>query len=677
MRNYLVVVSGVIIACHSAFAQQTDSLGSSGILKSLLLKEVKIQPDKSISRSNEELQQGGLQSLTDHILERNPRISMIRRGNFAMEPSIRSLSGGRITMTIDGMRMFGACTDRMDPISSYIEPTNLESVSVRFNPGDDSHGSSIGGGINFKLKEPKFTEEGRLNGMIGSGFESNGSAVQMLAGIEYSNSGFALQANGIYRRSGNYDAGRGKEILFSQYRKWNGNISVKVKAGEGSYIKADYIQDEGHDIGYPALTMDVSFAKAKIASLAYTKNDRVSGTVWETKMYYNYIDHAMDDTKRPAELVPMHMDMPGTSRTFGAFSSLSFKVDKRHYFKLQLDGFNNKLSAEMTMYPDNATPMFMYTLPDPARTGIGVDFSDKVFLNNHMSVKIGGRLEYVQDYLFTKEGKDQISGMFDGDILRQRWMKNMNIQGSFHVSPTLDFSAQIAVGARAPTLQEEYSFYIYDRLDGYDYIGNPHLKQEKSLNLDLGANFHNTKFGAEANVFSYFIRDYVIGSMLTGYSTMTIGANGVKQFTNIPSAKLYGAGLALRWSPFPALSFTSTNTYTKGTDNRANALPLIAPLKSINTVFYQTGRKTMFHVESITNARQDHVDAMLYGETPTMGSTILNLGVSRNLLFPRMKVLKVTAGVTNVFDSQYSQHLDIMKVLRPGRNGFLRMTLLF
>ena len=36
---------------------------------------------------------------------------------------------------------------------------------------------------------------------------------------------------------------------------------------------------------------------------------------WETKLYFNTITHTMDDTKRP--VVPIHMDMPGWSDTYG------------------------------------------------------------------------------------------------------------------------------------------------------------------------------------------------------------------------------------------------------------------------------------------------------------------------------------------------------------------------
>ncbi|MFC5048887.1 hypothetical protein [Aquimarina hainanensis] len=46
--------------------------------------------------------------------------------------------------------------------------------------------------------------------------------------------------------------------------------------------------------------MDVSLAKASIASLAYKyQNDDTMIKDWETKLYYNSVTHIMDDTKRP------------------------------------------------------------------------------------------------------------------------------------------------------------------------------------------------------------------------------------------------------------------------------------------------------------------------------------------------------------------------------------------
>jgi len=679
MKRQMVIwtaVCGLSAFSSKLQAQHADSLDRQLPVRTLLLHEVPVSPSKDISEAARDIRQNNLQELTDKILEYTPGINMIRRGNFAMEPSLRSLSGGQITMSIDGMRIFGACTDKMDPISSYVEPNNLESFSVSYDPGANTGGSGIGGGIDFRLKQPSFTETQRWSGRLGSGFETNGAAVQTLAGVEYSSADVAFQINGIFRRSGNYNASGGREIPFSQYRKWNGSASLMVRTGESDYLKADYLQDEGYDIGYPALTMDVAFAKAKIAALSYVRNSKQGTVRWETKGYYNYIDHAMDDTRRPPETVPMHMDMPGTSTTFGAFSALDLHLSDNHHMKVQVDGYHNKLWATMTMYPSDGSPMFMYTLANPVRSDVGLHISDVISLSDKLTLTPSARLEYMHDDISGSEAKEQLSGMFTGDLSRNRLITNLSVAASFQPDAHWLLKTSIARGGRAASLQEAYAFYIYNRLDAYDYLGNPDLSQESSLNLSIGSSYRNTTVEVSANMFGYFIQDYIAGMILDGYSTMTIGASGVKQYINIPSARLYGGEVALKWEPMERLVLTTLNTFTRGSDKGGSALPLIAPFKTINAIDYNL-RKTFFRLEGVTNAAQKHVSAQRYGETATSASTILNCHIGRQLDLSRQTKLKLNVSVENIFDENYFQHLDIMKVSRPGRNLTCRMTVLF
>lgn len=656
-------------------AQDADSLDRQLPFRTLLLHEVPVSPSKSISEAARDIRQNNLQELTDKILECTPGVNMIRRGNFAMEPSLRSLSSGQITMSIDGMRIFGACTDKMDPISSYIEPNNLESFSVSYDPGANSAGSGIGGGIDFRLKQPSFSDVQQWSGRLGSGFETNGAAVQTLAGLEYSSADVAFQVNGIFRRSGNYKASGGREISFSQYRKWNGNVSMMVRTGESGYLKADYLQDEGFDIGYPALTMDVAFAKARIAALSFVRKSKEGMVRWETKGYYNGIDHAMDDTRRPPETVPMHMDMPGTSTTFGGFSALDLHLSDSHHMKVKVDGYHNKLWATMTMYPSDASPMFMYTLPNPVRSDVGIHVSDAISLSDKLTLTPSARLEYMHDDISGTEAKEQLSGLFEGDLSRNRIIANLSVAASFQPDAHWLLNAAIARGGRAASLQEAYAFYIYNRLDAFDYLGNPDLRQESSLNLSFGSSYRNSLLEVSTNIFRYFIQDYIAGAILDGYSTMTIGASGVKQYINIPSASLYGGEVALKWEPVAGLSLSSLNTFTRGSDKEGSALPLIAPFKTVNAVDYNL-RKTFFRIEGLTNAAQKHVSTQKYGETITPESTILNLHMGKQFSLSKQTRLKVNLSVENLFDKDYFQHLDVMKVSRPGRNLTCRMTVL-
>ena len=675
-RFFTAALVGLSFFTNSVKGQQVDTAQGKPFIRTLLLQEVVVKPSRTIAEAERNLRQHSLQELSDEILESTPGINMIRRGNFAMEPTLRSLSNSQITVSIDGMRIFGACTDRMDPVSSYIEPNNLESFSLSHEPGSNTWGSGIGGGINFKLKKPSLSDEVRLSGLFGTGIETNGGALQTLAGMEYSTANFALQANGIFRKSGSYKAAGGQSVTFSQYRKWNGNLSAIVKTEGTSYLRADYLQDEGFDIGYPALTMDVAFAKAKIGALSYVKNNINHRERWETKVYINYVDHAMDDTKRPAETVPMHMDMPGTSRTYGIFSAVDLHLSDKHHLKAQIDGFRNELSATMTMYPGNGTPMFMYTLADPARNSVGLNLSDVITLTDQFMLTPSLRLEYVSDGIRGQEAKEQLSGMFNAGLSRKHFVANMNITANYQPDMQWLLSLSAAHGARPASLQEAYAFYIYNRPDAFDYIGNPYLDQERSLNLSAGASYRKQAIELNVNLFGYFIGDYITGKVVPGYSTMTIGARGVKQYVNLASARLYGAELGFRWQLAHHLIFSSSTTYTRGTDNEGFALPLIAPLKTVNTVSYSFG-KSLLRMESTTNAAQRHISYGRYGETGTPASSVLNAYAGTELLLKQQTRLRLSTGLENIFDEHYYQHLDVMKIARPGRNLTFRATILF
>src|SRR5690606_35269744 len=265
-------------------------------------------------------------------------VHLIRRGNFAWEPTIRGLNGGQINTTIDGMFIFGACTDKMDPVSSYVEPANLHQVQVAYGPNAQEAGSGIGGGFNFQLLKARPDSGFYTHGTLALGLESNAPAMQTIATLQMGDKRWAVGANAVFRKGGNYSMGGGKEVDFSQYSKWNAGINTTYQLSKHHQLTAAYLQDEGYNIGYPALTMDVAFAKAKIASLTHTYIcGHRSLYRWENKVYYNFIDHAMDDTKRPQHLVPMHMDMPGKSRTIGADSKAALRLNDHSVFNVQLN----------------------------------------------------------------------------------------------------------------------------------------------------------------------------------------------------------------------------------------------------------------------------------------------------------------------------------------------------
>jgi iron complex outermembrane receptor protein len=139
-----LLLAGVLLLPAILLAQ-TDTLSTK------LLKELTIQDKGNLPFT---FYQSSKLATTEEILGRMEGVNLIRRGPYGMEPTLRHYNAGQINLSIDGMRLYGACTDKMDPTSVYVEPINLEGISAAHGAHGNFQGSSIGGNINLKLKGP-------------------------------------------------------------------------------------------------------------------------------------------------------------------------------------------------------------------------------------------------------------------------------------------------------------------------------------------------------------------------------------------------------------------------------------------------------------------------------------------------------------------------------------------
>lgn len=640
-------------------------------------KEIIIQEIKVTGAKNSGIKKTpDLQQQTDKIMSEMTGVTLIKRGNYAQEPLIRGLNAGQITTTIDGMHIFGACTDRMDPVSSYVEPNNLSGIRLNLGPNEDQNSGQIGGGLDFRLMKAQPNADKKLSGRIGLGYETNAQAMQSLGSLQYSRKRWAVQVNGIFRKADNYQAANRQTILFSQYEKFNVGGSFVGIINEYHKIHLDYLQDNGKNIGYPALTMDVAFANAKIASITHSyarSGKRIYR--WESKAYFNFIDHAMDDTKRPPETVPMHMDMPGTSRTAGFYTGGAIRLTHKQFLHAKITGYQNDLHAEMTMYPDNGNEMFMLTIPDARRSNIGLNLSDKIYIGKGTDLMVGGRIEYIQSSITTLLGLQTMTSLYTGDPNKQNVIYNAFLQVNQKIGKKTTIYGGITRALRNATLQEMYGFYLYNRMDAHDYLGNPDLKPESSWNLNVGSKVNYSKVAFNGQVFSYFFSNYITGMKMEDYSVMTIGGAGVKQYTNISDALIYGAELTMEWKITEKITFQSLNSVSVGEDNAGDALPFIPPFRSLNKVQYDL-KGYLFKVEYVTAAAQERVSTVKYGEKSTPSFHLLNLGISKKYEFEKV-ALNCSLALDNVFDRAYYEHLDVMKINRQGRNLVLHLTLTF
>lgn len=603
---------------------------------------------------------------TDELMHCLPGVNMVRRGSFANEPMLRGLTSDRYVLSIDGMRIYGACTDKMDPASSYIEPINMESIDVSFGSQTNMMGCGTGGGVNFGLKKPVFAQNDPWRISLQSSYTSVSRGFDQAMDLNYAKDKWALRVSGVHRKAANYKGGNGEEVSYSQYEKFNYATSVNYRVNSQSLIAFDFVGDDASNVGYPALPMDVSFARAKMFGLSY-----MTEKLWlikepEIKVYHNFINHEMDDTKRDS--VAMHMDMPGHTRTTGAFAKGFLKKSGRSTVEFKMDYHTAFWHAEMTMYPNESDrlPMFMLTWPDVHRSIAGIELLHTYEIRPRHKLIQSGRVERAASYISSDFGERQLS-IFDKSGVEHRYstLINTSIQYLWDFSASSTSNLSLSYGERVPTVSEQYGFYLFNRLDGYDYLGDPDLKKEQNIHLEIGQKTQKGSFRFETAVFAYLFNDYIMGIYAPTLSSMTAGALGVKWNRNTSKAMMLGGELALH-NQLPA-GFTSMldMKYVYGEDFEGKPLPQMPPLK-VSYSLLKSIKGWNLQPEVVWSSAQKRTSAK-FNELATDSFWLANLGISKTEEL-KAGVLMAGLSVNNLFDEAYREHFDIGGVLRPGRS---------
>ncbi|WP_128331474.1 TonB-dependent siderophore receptor [Apibacter sp. HY039] len=646
---------------HFFYTQIADSLKNITIENIIILGTKK--PD--ISSESKPL------ATMDEYMENSGKIDLIRRGNYGWEPSLNGMTSERISLTLDGMKLFNACTDKMDPVTSYVEISNLKNIQVSSGLQGGIHGgNSIGGNITMNLKKTGFLQK-KWSKSLYTGYETNGNYFINGIDISHSNKKFYFSSGLFHRKSENYKSGGQKEIYFSQFEKTNLYTHLGYRISKSQFLESTFILDKATHVGYPALTMDVKKAEAWIGSLSYRK-ENISYLLdsWESKIYFNSITHIMDDTHRPNN--PVHMDMPGRSNTLGFYSTVKGKTSS-HSFIAHWDGFYNRSQAEMTMYPKNSdvSPMFMYTWPDIRTFNTSFFLEDRYTLDALNSFSISARWGYQKDGINEEIGLKSIqiffpqTAQFNHRIFLKATAFYEYTANDFHISLGGGY------GERTPSVSEAYGFYLFNNFDNFDYIGNPTLKNEKSWEGSFIMHGKIKSLKLETGSSYFYFNDYITGKKNEELSPMTLGAKGVKIYNSLKYASIFTTYLQLNYTICNRWKWSSRFSYQKGRDDKGTSLPLIAPFSYTSSILFNKNRFTGEFLFK-GSGRQKNYDPD-FGNQKFSDFIIYNFSTGYSFLFGSYKLVS-KIGVENLLDKKYTTYSDWNNILRKGRNFFINIS---
>ncbi|MEZ4694919.1 MAG: TonB-dependent receptor [Rhodothermales bacterium] len=609
---------------------------------------------------------------TEDLMKQIPGVDFIERANFAWEPVIRGMSGGQVGLVIDGVKVIGACVDKMDPTSAYVEVENLKKLELTKGGFDLSKSSQIGGTVNLVTEKPSFDKPFSMSAE--TGFESASMQRRVRTVVNGSRGNTSVRASLSYRKADDFMPGNGVRITNSGFAKNNTKFDVTQRLGAGHRLSASVLADNAWGVGYPVLLMDATLAKARIYSLSHSWL-RQSGAGLlqssETRLYTNTVDHWMDDYARDVDqrtvMRSMNMPMYGYTRTSGVISETAMRHGK-HQMSVTLDAYQTKSFGDMWMFSTlpNIPDMYLLNLGDILVQNAAVSAEYRVPVNARLKARGSVRLDFSHRDVQNETMQSILEGRWGvADLNRNYVVPGISGALEYALGSATGIRLSVADVARLPTHVESYGHYIYNYTDGYFYSGNPDIRPERSLQVELGFERTTEVYGVRASAFANRISNYILGSSDAGLIA-DAGTYRFRVFDNISAATLIGFEVSGAMQLVPAVDLRGAISYTRGQNLEFDEpLPLIPPLSTKLAVAY-TGDRFAAEIESRAAMPQNRVARRAADEDGTDGYFVLNLRGS----YTFNDRVAFTAGVSNVFNVYYHEHLSFGNLPALGRNVF-------
>ena len=577
-----------------------------------------------------------------------PGFALIRNGGTNGDPVLRGMFGSRLNILTNGGMMLGACPGRMDAPTSYISPETYDQLTVIKGPQTVLWGPGASAGTILFEREPEhFGELGtRVNASLLAG--SNGRFDKTIDAAAGGPLGY-VRVIGNTAHADDYKDGNGDTVP-SRYDKWNGDIALGWTPDADTLLELTAGKGDG-EARSAGRGMDGSQYKRESLGLRFEKSN--IGDVLdkiEAQVYYNYADHVMDNyTLRTPS---------GTGMMAGPMAS---NVDRRTL------GARIKATWRWADY-QLISGIDAQTNEHRKRMGMGIDtYKDQNWSKDadfHNYGAFGELTWYAaeRDRLITGARLDRASAKDYRARLGSGMMSKPN--------PTLDKT-------RADTLPSGFVRYEHDLSDSPTtlYAGLGHtqrfpdywelfspssgptgsvnafdaIKPEKTTQLDAGLQYKTDTLEAWASVYAGEIRDYILFDY----------AKGSSQAQNI-NARVMGGELGAAYQLTSNWKADATLAYAWGKNTSdGKALPQMPPLDTRLGLTYSEDDWSAGALWRVV-ARQDRIDRNAgnvvgkdFGKSAGFGVFSLNGAYRIN------KNLKVSAGVDNLLDKNYSEHLNM------------------
>ncbi|MGY6559621.1 MAG: TonB-dependent receptor domain-containing protein [Nitritalea sp.] len=660
-------------------AFQTGTLALSAKTRDLApISVLAIRPEDGLSRQQYLQVSDRLHQDAGAILQTDPAISGIRKsGSFGFDPVLRGFKYEQLNVVIDGFSSaVAACPNRMDPPTSQVNLSRIQSIEILKGPHALRYGIGIGGTINYKSAAPRFSEQLTTFGRVSSMFETNGGISRNEGMIGLASTRFSTGITAAYATGSDYRDGTGTHVP-AQFRRGSLSTFGDYQLSKRQLLSWNVQRNFARDVDFPSLPMDLRRDDSWINNVKHTLRGR-DGAFQQlsTQLFYAHVDHLMDNGLRELTPRPANVRTPAVTSKAGGRTEGQWRWKNYQLFAgmdLQQEQASGQREREFLQGPQAGTTRLENAWQDSRIRKIGL-FASYEWHGTRLSWTNSLRLDLNQAETLAPDAR--FVELFTPSRVTQ-WNPGLSSGLQYALTEQDELGFWFARVTRSGSLTERFINFFPVGLDPFEVLGNPFLKPETNHQADLVYRRQANTFSLQLNGFIAYITDFITGEIVAIEPRLP-QAPGVRQMLNIGAAFKTGGEIALRHALHPQLSqeFRAAYTYGENTST-GEALPEIAPLDMRYEVHARWLQDRLHTHLLLRHVRGQQRVAQSFGEFESPAFTLLDLHLSYDIL-PQLP-LKVQ--VHNLLDAAYFEHLnrplrvsENRPLFEPGRNFSLSIS---
>ena len=598
-----------------------------------------------------ELQQKGTSTLIEGLAT-IPGVSQVSTGTSIGKPVIRGLSGNRVLVYSQGVRIenqqFG------DEHGLGLNDAGIESVEVIKGPASLLYGSDALGGVLYFNPE-KFANAGTFTTNFSQKFFSNTLGSNSSLGLKTSTENWKFLARGTYNTHSDYKIAEGDRVTNTRYNETDFKTGIGYSNSKfSSVFRYNYndldlgIPEEG--IAEQTTNKKTEYPKQGVFNHLLSLNNVFFFEKSKLDVDLGYISNDRSEFE-DSEVAILHMKLN------------TFNYDAKYYLP-KLGKFESIVGIQ-GMHQTNKNSGEEYLIPDATTNDFGFFGTGNYEWKSNV-IQAGLRFDN-RKITTTAHGISGEEGSFEA-IDKSFDSFNASLGYKTNLAKDLSLRLNVASGFRAPNLAELTSNGVHEGTNRYE-VGNSDLKTEQNVQTDLNLEYKSSHIEFFVNGFYNHINNYIY----TSPTGEVIDDNAVFDYIQ-NDAKLFGGEIGVHFHPHPLdwLHYETSFETVTGKKQNGDYLPLIPANNWNNTIrtefkiknWLEDGFATL-NVSSTFN--QNNVSGF---ETKSNGYTLLNLGFGGTVKLGKT-IFDLNLNANNLLDKEYTAHLSRLKtdgIPNMGRN---------